>query len=108
MPRPHQVTMLTRCANSSRRSQRFPVVESLLQDARVQPYVHNCQVIVHEGRHTYRFCVFFKRHCHLQLNPILGRMGGQFRGDVVVMRVGESSVVNMQGRDAIVADFMMA
>ena len=105
---PCQVMMLTHCTGLSRLSQHFPVAESLLQDARMQPYVHDCEVTVHKGRHTYRFCIFFKRHCHLQSNPLLSTMGNQFRGNAVVMRVGGSSVVNMHGRDAAVADFMMS
>lgn len=100
--------MPTRCASSSRNAPRFPVPESLLQDATLQPYIHNCQVTIHEDRHTYRFCIFFKRHCHLVPNPLLSGMGCLFRGDVVVMRVGEgSSVVNMRGRDVAIADFMI-
>jgi len=100
--------MPTRCTGSSRSAQRFPVPEGLLQDARLQPYVHDCQITVHEGRHTYRFCIFFKRHCRLQPNPLLSAVGSQFRGDAVVMRLGgASSVINMRGRDVAVADYMM-
>ena len=58
--RPRQVEMLTRCADASRGSLHFPVAETLLQGAVLQPYIHNCQVIVYEGRHTYQYCVFFK------------------------------------------------
>ncbi|KAG2091537.1 uncharacterized protein F5147DRAFT_779998 [Suillus discolor] len=53
--KPRQVTMLTRCSNRSRKAQRFPVVESLLNYAAVQPYVHNCFVTLHEGRHITSF-----------------------------------------------------
>ena len=100
--------MLTRCTGSSRSAQHFPVPESLLQGARLQPYVHDCQITVHEGWHTYRFCIFFKRHCCLQPNPLLSAVGNQFQGDAMVMRLGgASSVINMQGRDIAVADYMM-
>lgn len=103
--------MPTRCTspNPSRTAKRFPVPESLLQDATLQPYVHNCQVTVHEGRHTYKFCIFFKRHCRLQRNALLSGVGNHFRGDAVVMRVGVGprSVVNMRARDVAVADYMM-
>ncbi|KAI6116971.1 hypothetical protein EDD17DRAFT_1416939, partial [Pisolithus thermaeus] len=78
--RPRQVAMLTRCASLSLNAIRYPVAESVLQDAALQPYVHNCQITVHEGRHTYHYCIFFKRHCRLRANPMLGK----FRGDVVV------------------------
>lgn len=101
--------MPTRCDGLSRAARRFPIPESLLQDAVLQPYVHNCHVTVHEGRHTYRYCIFFKRHCRLQPNPLLSGVDGQFRGDAVVMRlgVGSCSVVNMRGRDVAIADYMM-
>ncbi|KAG2093360.1 uncharacterized protein F5147DRAFT_527181, partial [Suillus discolor] len=82
--KPRQVTMLTRCSNRSRKAQRFPVVESLLNYAAVQPYVHNCFVTLHEGRHIYQFCVFFKRHCRLGVNPLLSSVEHIFRGDAVV------------------------
>ncbi|KAG1818527.1 uncharacterized protein BJ212DRAFT_1269075, partial [Suillus subaureus] len=54
------VTMLTRCSGCSRTAQHFPVLESLLKEAAVQPYVHNCFVNVCEGRHIHQFCIFFK------------------------------------------------
>lgn len=102
--------MLTRCTNTSRTAPRFPFIESLFQDVRLQSYIHNCLVTVHEGRHTYRFCVFFKRHCRLPRNLLLGIAENDFRGDVVVMRVGAvpQVVVNMRGRDVSIADYMMA
>ena len=100
--------MPTWCTGSSHSAQHFPVPEGLLQDTRLQPYVHDCQITVHEGQHTYRFCIFFKCHCCLQPNPLLSAVGSQFRGDAVVMRLGgTSSVINMQGRDVAVADYMM-
>ncbi|KAG2746304.1 hypothetical protein P692DRAFT_201718754, partial [Suillus brevipes Sb2] len=107
--KPRQVTMLTRCSNRSRNAQCFPVAESLLSYATVQPYLHNCIVTLHEGRHIYQFCVFFKRHCCLEVNPLLSSMVHIFRGDAVVMRIGVSagSVVNMQSRDNALADFIM-
>ncbi|KAG1825157.1 hypothetical protein EV424DRAFT_1301441, partial [Suillus variegatus] len=82
--RPHQVTMLTRCSGRSRAAQRFPVLESLLEEAAVQPYVHNCFVNVCEGRHIHRFCIFFKRHLRLRANVLLSTGGRKFRGDAVV------------------------
>ncbi|KAG1761661.1 hypothetical protein EDD22DRAFT_731586, partial [Suillus occidentalis] len=82
--RPHQVMMLTRCSGHSRSAQHFPVPESLFEDATVQPYVHNCFVTVHEGRHTYRFYIIFKWHLHLRANSLLSSGDHQFQGDVVV------------------------
>ncbi|KAI6136017.1 hypothetical protein F5141DRAFT_986102, partial [Pisolithus sp. B1] len=69
-------------------SPHFPIVESLLQDTPLQPYIHDCQVIVHEGQHTYYYCVFFKCHCQLQTNILLSSIGSEFCGDIVVMRIG--------------------
>ncbi|KAI6096405.1 hypothetical protein F5141DRAFT_964374, partial [Pisolithus sp. B1] len=107
--RPRQVTMPTRCADSSQMvtASRFPNAESLFQEPCLQPYIHNCEVTIVEGRHTYRFHVFFKRHCRLRPNPLLSRDDNEFRGDAVVMRVGTRSVVNMRPRDAALADYMM-
>ncbi|KAG2107313.1 hypothetical protein DEU56DRAFT_718588, partial [Suillus clintonianus] len=87
----------------------FPVPESLLEEAAVQPYVHNCFVNVWEGRYIHRFCIFFKRHLRLRANVLLSKGGHKFRGDAVVMRVGVNypSVVNMRGRDNALADFLI-
>ncbi|KAI6161401.1 hypothetical protein EDD17DRAFT_1458014, partial [Pisolithus thermaeus] len=106
--KPRQAEMLTRCAAISYGSPRFPVAEALLQEATLQPYIHNCQVTVHEGRHTYNYCVFFKRHCRLQVNALLSG-DGEFRGDVMVMRIGTRTrrVVNMRARDSVIADYIV-
>ncbi|KAG2100707.1 uncharacterized protein F5147DRAFT_581939, partial [Suillus discolor] len=69
--KPCQVTMLTQCSDHLHSGKRFPVPESLLDCATVQPYMHNYLVTLHEGRHIYQFCVFFKQHCHLRTNPLL-------------------------------------
>ncbi|KAG1776431.1 hypothetical protein EV702DRAFT_971446, partial [Suillus placidus] len=90
--KPHQVTMLTRCSGHSRTAQRFPVPESLFEEATVQPYIHNCFVTVHEGRHVYQFCIFFKRHLRLRANVLLSRDDHKFRGDAVVMRIGVNNI----------------
>ncbi|KAG1843967.1 hypothetical protein F4604DRAFT_1596467 [Suillus subluteus] len=107
--RPHQVTMLTCCSGRSCTAQCFPIPESLLQEATMQPYVHNCFMNVCEGRHIYRFCIFFKRHLRLRANVLLRSGDHKFQGDPVVMRVGVNhpSVVNMQARDNALADFII-
>ncbi|KAG2059882.1 hypothetical protein BDR06DRAFT_873120 [Suillus hirtellus] len=93
----HQVTMLMRCSGHSCTARCFSVPERLLEEATIQPYVHNCFVNMHEGRHIYRFCIFFKRHVCLRANMLLSRGDCKFRGDAVVMRirVNNTSVVNM-------------
>ncbi|KAG1774928.1 hypothetical protein EV702DRAFT_973921 [Suillus placidus] len=106
--KPRQVTMLTWCSGHSRTAQRFPVPESLFEEATVQPYIHNCFVTVHEGRHVYQFCIFFKRHLRLRANVLLSRDDHKFRGDAVVMRIGVNNTsVNMRGRDNALADFLI-
>ncbi|KAI6028173.1 hypothetical protein EDC04DRAFT_2927035, partial [Pisolithus marmoratus] len=84
----------------------YPVAESVLQDAVLQLYVHNCQITVHEGRHTYHYCIFFKWHCRLRANAMLDK----FQGDVVVMKIGTwvSSVVNMHACDIAIADYIVS
>ena len=101
------------CARSDRTqaANRYPYIESLFEDSRVQPYIHNCIVRVHEGSITHQFMVFFKRHCHLPVNDLVSCRGCIFRGDVVVTRVAVRnvrSVVNMRGRDALLADCVMS
>ncbi|KAI6120545.1 hypothetical protein EV401DRAFT_1859664, partial [Pisolithus croceorrhizus] len=84
----------------------YPVAESVLQDAALQPYVHNCQITVHEGRCTYHYCIFFKWHCRLRANAMLDK----FQGDVVIMKIGTRvlSVVNMRVRDIAIADYIVS
>ncbi|KAF8573979.1 hypothetical protein K439DRAFT_1373777, partial [Ramaria rubella] len=107
--RPRQIHVPMRCSsNSSRR--RYPFVESVFEGAVVQPYIHDCLVYVVEGRHTYHFRIFFKRHCRLLVNQAVHPTNGMaFRGDVLVMRVGQQNeLVNMRGRDTIVADWVIS
>ncbi|KAG1720021.1 hypothetical protein EDB19DRAFT_1647504, partial [Suillus lakei] len=107
--KPHQATVLTRCSDHSRTAERFPIPESLFEEATVQPYVHNCFMTVREGRHIYQFCIFFKRHLRLRANVLLSRGDHKFQGNVVVMRIGVNnpSVVNMRSRDNGLADFII-
>lgn len=66
---PIQVAVPTRCNFPAREAgPRFPYAESVLADSKIQPYVHDCMVIIREGKWTYRFRVFFKRHCRLRKN----------------------------------------
>lgn len=84
---------------------RFPFLESVMNDQRTQPYIHDCLVEVLEGRAKHFFRVFFKNHLFLPLNKC-----GDFRGDAVIMRVGKHSpaaVVNMREKDIYLADFIM-
>ena len=101
-----QVVVTARCTDRCVKASRYPFVESLLQDAVLQPYIHDCIIQVWEGRHLYRFRIFFKRHCHLPINRSLPELS--LRGDSVIMRVSRRnslSVVNMRGRDSILSDY---
>jgi len=108
--KPILIHMPTRCVLPARfPGPRYPLAESVLDDAIIQPYVHDCMVLVHEGSQVHRFRVFYKRHCHLPVNrSFAGRR--ILRGDIVVMRAGvlcPLSVVNMRGRDTAVSDWMI-
>ena len=110
--RPYQVLVPTRCRFPPREvGPRFPFAESILDDAAVQPYVHDCIVNIKEGQHTHQFRVFYKRHVWLHTNTFLPMTDCvSMRGSMLVMRVAaldSSSIVNMQGRDTILADFLI-
>ncbi|KAG6369654.1 hypothetical protein JVT61DRAFT_14153 [Boletus reticuloceps] len=84
------------------------MAETLLQEAALQPYIHDCQITVHEGRHTYHYHVFFKRHCRLHTNTMLSDGDDHFRGDVAIMRIGSrTGIMNMRGRDSAMADYII-
>lgn len=108
-----QVAVPTRCAFAPREAGPcFPYAESILGDAKIQPYIHDCMVTIREGTSTYRFRVFFKRHCRLRKNRSFPSVRGTIPvcSDILVMRVAAintSSVVNMRDRDTILADYII-
>ena len=84
------------------------MAETLLQEAALQPYIHDCQITVYEGRHTYQYCVFFKRHCRLRTNTLLSGADDGFRGDIAIMRIGSRTrVMNMRARDSAITDYII-
>jgi len=111
--------MVSACGTGlTSRQTRYPFAESVLGGSCIQAYIHNCLVEVREGRHTYYFSVFFKRHCMLPINNCLDhlREGAEdmdiepFRGDILVMRVAsknQESYVNMRERDTVLSDFLV-
>ena len=110
--RPYQVLVLTCCCFPPREvGPRFPFAESILDDAAVQPYVHDCIVNVKEGQHTHQFRVFYERHVRLHTNTFLPMTDCvSMRGSMLVMLVAaldSSSIVNMRGHDTILADFLI-
>jgi hypothetical protein len=92
------------------KTSRYPFAESVLDGARTQPYVHDCQLHVHQGRHVHSFRVFFKRHSLLPRNISVNVPGyATFRGDMVAMKMGKRyDYVNMSGRDVSVADWAIS
>ena len=110
--RPYQVLVPTCCHFPPREvGPCFPFAESILDDAAVQPYVHDCIVNVKEGQHTHQFRVFYKQHVWLHTNTFLPMTDCvSMRGSMLVMRVAaldSSSIVNMRGHDTILADFLI-
>jgi hypothetical protein len=87
----------------------FPMVECLLSDLRIQPFIHDGIVVVREGNARHMFRVFCKNHHHLPVNDSV--TGNQaWRGDILVMRVsqkGRNLVVNMRGNDGALSDFLV-
>ncbi|KAF8957896.1 hypothetical protein BDZ97DRAFT_1924155 [Flammula alnicola] len=110
--RPRQILVNTRQPSAQRSMKRYPFAENHLGESVLQPWVHNCVVTVQEGRHTYRYMIFFKRHRLFGPSQCLQTLSnGQpsfLRSDVVVMRIGTTaSYVNMRGRDSVLADWLM-
>ena len=104
--KPCQVLVPTRCLRLPREvGPRFPYAESILDNASIQPYVHDVIVNIEEGERTYTFQVFYKLHHALPQCPFI-----RLRGSMFVMRVAAlepESVVNMRDRDTILSDFMV-
>lgn len=80
-----------------------------MDDAGIQPFVHDTAVIVGQGgREKAFFRIFYKRHVRLPLNDALPGLGVQ--GDILVMRVGarnSQAIVNMRSGDAALADLIV-
>ena len=61
--RPYQVLVPTCCHFPPREvGPHFPFAQSILDDAAVQPYIHDCIMNVKEGQYTHQFRVFYKQH----------------------------------------------
>lgn len=103
--KPRQVSLATRCSPTGR----YPLAESVLDEAALQPYIHDCTVHIHEGDTVHRFRIFYKRHCRLPVNQSTHLVTERaLRGDAVVMRIGAKDsqiVVNMRGRDCALSDY---
>jgi hypothetical protein len=82
-----------------------------MDDATLQPHVHNCTVTVLDGMQSFVYKVYFKRHKYLPLNRSIPVHGDhcRLRGDIVVMRAAArgDGVVSMRGCDAQVSDWLI-
>jgi hypothetical protein len=90
-------------------SRRFPLIEGAFTDFDIQHHIHDTAVIVRDGRHTYKFHLFVKNHCRMTFNAAVAALGGNWRGDIIVMRAGLAGnfVVNMRGGDSRLADLVV-
>ncbi|KAI1783023.1 hypothetical protein LXA43DRAFT_904418, partial [Ganoderma leucocontextum] len=107
-PSPRQVRLPTHDDGT----QRYPVPEYYFHQNHIQPYVHDCNVIVMKGSQRLRFRIFFKSHPRLSINlamPVDAPGSIPFRGDILVMRRAERGehVVNMRPGDARIADLLV-
>jgi hypothetical protein len=108
---PCHVSVVARQTCPSSVHTRLPFPENYLGKLQLQPYIHNCAATIHEGRHTHRFMIFYKRHCRLQANQCLSTMvqgPTNIQGDVIIMRVGsKATYVNLRSGDAKRSDWLM-
>lgn len=111
--RPRIVSTPVRNSSYLGHDQHYPLIECMLDDAKLQSYVHDCKVTVQEGVNTYGYHVFFKRHCRLVSNLSLQDVENNdtalnFRGDMLVMRLSitGNKYVNLRGRDVILTNFI--
>ena len=104
--KPCQVLVPTQCLRLTREVvPRFPYAERILNNASIQPYVHDVIVNIEEGEQTYTFWVFYKLHHTLPQCPFI-----QLQESMFVMWVAAlepESVVNMQDCDTILSDFIV-
>ncbi|KAJ7872873.1 hypothetical protein B0H14DRAFT_3438708 [Mycena olivaceomarginata] len=109
--RPKSATVEVRCPTPDRirTSRRNPTVEGVMNDARIQSYIHDvhfrvCHRLPSGVRAYTTFRCYFKRHARLPRNKRL-----DVRGDIVVMCAAANNfynVVGMRAGDDKLADFV--
>jgi len=65
--------------------------------------VHHFEVVVIEGRQRHPFQISCKSPIFLRRNKAIAKIGGLWRGDIVVLRIGKRDPkwpVDMRGKDA--------
>ncbi|KAF8875211.1 hypothetical protein CPB84DRAFT_1752740 [Gymnopilus junonius] len=83
-------------------------MHSAFGDIFPRSYIYDYRVVILEGRSSHEFQISCKKTIGLEYNKVLQKLGGQWNGDIVVMRIGKknpSNPVDMGGKDAGRADF---
>lgn len=99
---PRNTPVHVRSTGPDHRYSRYPCVEGVLDDTRLQSYIHDFFIRVFVKRKPSIFRVFFKRHKNLPRNSFL-----DIQGDVIVMRVASrnrNSLVNLRSSDIRLLD----
>ncbi|KAF8870701.1 hypothetical protein CPB84DRAFT_1751060 [Gymnopilus junonius] len=78
-------------------------MHSAFGDIFPRSYIYDYRVVILEGRSSHEFQISCKKTIGLEYNKVLQKLGGQWNGDIVVMRIGKknpSNPVDMGGKDA--------
>jgi hypothetical protein len=71
---------------------------SAFGDLFLRSYIYDYRVLILEGCKSHEFQISCKNTLGLEYNQVLEKLGGQWNGDIVVMRIGKknpSSPVDM-------------
>ncbi|KAJ7732561.1 hypothetical protein B0H16DRAFT_1732756 [Mycena metata] len=93
--------------NTTRRTQRYPLVEAQFNHAAHQPYIHDIPVVVIHGAKTTVLRIYLQRGKALPPNGC----NNTIVGDLVMLRVAAGddtyqTVVNMRVTDGKIADYV--
>ncbi|OCH84648.1 hypothetical protein OBBRIDRAFT_741238 [Obba rivulosa] len=102
-PKSKPLTLLARCDGDCH----YPLIESVLDDMRIQPYVHNSFIRVLHNNQIYTYLVFYRIHRRLPINRTVSLVAHScsVRGNVVVIRTDrDGRVIGMRHGDAVVFD----
>ncbi|KAF5325267.1 hypothetical protein D9619_009981 [Psilocybe cf. subviscida] len=83
-----------------RRMMRYPLVEALFKDRKIQPFIHDTRIRFVERGRSHSYIIFCQNHIRLPLNH---NLENSWRGDILVMRLGKGKlageVINLQAGD---------
>jgi len=87
---------------------RSPRLDLIMDDMKLQPYIHDAIVTVKHKKKSIRFHIFVKNHKKLPLNKSIRRWPQvNWRGDIIVMRKGKNDeFVNIRSGEGVLADFV--